>query len=97
MKIIFEHFFEPLIGQQTFLRSYLIAQKSCVTFLSAFLSLSSFFWCFFSTQKKTQGTSEPLWVLGPTSQEIPQQERLGMGFEDYHNLTMVLEVIVLVL
>ena len=75
----------------------MIDQKNRFTFLSAFLSGPSFFWCFFSIQKKTQGTLEPLWVLGPTTQEIPQQERLGMGFEDYHNLTMVLEVIVLVL
>ena len=74
--IYFEHFFEPLIGQQTFLKAYLTAQKSCVkllsnylraqksgfNLLSAFLSEFFFLSALLSTQKHTQGTSEPLWV-----------------------------------
>ena len=53
----------------------------------------------FSALKKRLKVLRNLYgsLIGPTTQEIPQQERLGMGFEDYHNLTMVLEVIVLVL
>ena len=73
--IYFEHFFEPLIGRQTFLKAYLTAQKSCVkllsnylraqksgfNLLSAFLSEFFFLSALLSTQKHTQGTSEPLW------------------------------------
>ena len=72
--IYFEHFFEPLIGRQTFLKAYLTAQKSCVkllsnylraqksgfNLLSAFLSEFFFLSALLSTQKHTQGTSEPL-------------------------------------
>ena len=72
--IYFEHFFEPLIGRQTFLKAYLTAQKSCVKLLSNYLRaqksgfdllsafLSEFFFlsALLSTQKHTQGTSEPL-------------------------------------
>ena len=74
--IYFEHFFEPLIGRQTFLKAYLTAQKSCVkllsnylraqksgfNLLSAFLSEFFFLSALLSTQKHTQGTSEPLCI-----------------------------------
>ena len=74
--IYFEHFFEPLIGRQTFLKAYLTAQKSCVKLLSNYLRakksvfnmlrafLSEFFFlsALLSTQKHTQGTSEPLCI-----------------------------------
>ena len=91
--IYFEHFFEPLIGQQTFLKAYLTAQKSCVkllsnylraqksgfNLLSAFLSEFFFLSALLSTQKHTQGTSEPLWKI-KENMIITQQKVEGQGF-----------------